>query len=487
MKKSLIFAIISLTFCTGLLAQNEVDALRYSYLIPGGTARYNAMGGSFGALGADPSVISFNPAGLGIYKSSEFSFSTGFALTQNYATINNNQASDFDFNFNINNISYINSINIKENSGLKSLNFGFAYNRLNNFNENIIIKNPVSVNSLTDWLAASGDRILWSDLGNKDQFYSKLAWETYLIDQNLPDTFSYVSAFAGKYGIEQTQSIYHSGNQGSYDFSLAANIEDKFFIGGSLGIASVKFTEMKRLEEVDINDSIIGFNALYFTEKLDTRGNGLNFKFGFLYSPIPWMRIGAGVHTPTFYKLRDEYSTKAESNFTDANKSLSESSPLGRFDYQLSTPFRANASLGLILAGQFLLNIDYDYLDYSKARLRSFDYGFYGENENIMKTYSQAHNLRLGLEYRMGGIAFRTGLAYFDSPFKSGHINQDSYYMTYNGGVGFRTNSLYFDIAYSFINNKINYYMYEGLGVDSPETLLKMHRHRLVLSLGFKF
>ena len=160
---------------------------------------------------------------------------------------------------------------------------------------------------------------------------------------------------------------------------------------------------------------------------------------------------------------------------------------MGRFDYELSTPFRANASLGFILASKFLINVDYDYLDYSKAKLRSFDYGFYTENKNIEKAFDQAHNLRLGLEYKIGGVALRTGVAYFDSPFKTGQVNQNAYYMTYNGGIGLRTNSMYFDIAYSYINNEINYYMYQGLGVDSSRTLLKLQRHRIVLSLGFKF
>ncbi|HQB22136.1 MAG TPA: hypothetical protein PLW23_07130, partial [Bacteroidales bacterium] len=156
MKKLLIITISVLISWTTLFAQNEIDALRYSYLIPGGTARYNAMGGSFGALGADLSVMSFNPAGLGVFRSSELTFSTGFVLTQNFATINDNRASDFDFNFNINNISYLSSIKLKQNNSLKALNFGFSYNRLNNFNENIIIENPKSVNSMTDWFAARG-------------------------------------------------------------------------------------------------------------------------------------------------------------------------------------------------------------------------------------------------------------------------------------------------------------------------------------------
>ncbi len=487
MKKILFIVLLSFLSFNFIFAQNEIDALRYSYLVPGGTARYNAMGGSFGALGADLSTMGFNPAGIGVYKSSEFTISTGFVLSQDFANINNNRSSDYDLNFNINNLSYLVSVPTSQTTGIKTVNIGVAYNRLNNFNENIYILNPNSENSFTDWLAAKGNRILYSDLGAKDQFYSKLAWETYLIDQNLPDTLSYISAFNGKYGIEQRQSIYQSGNQGTYDFAMSINVDDKVFIGGSLGIVSVNFKELKRLEEEDIYDSIPGFNYFSFKEKLETTGTGLNFKFGVLFAPIQWMRFGLGVHTPTFFKLKDNYSTQAESDFEDANKSLTENSPQGRFDYELSTPFRANASFGLILANSFLLNIDYEYLNYSKAKLRSFDYGFNTENLTIARVYNYATNLRLGLEYKLGILAFRAGAAYYDSPYKKGHINEDYKYLVYSGGIGFRTKSIYFDIAYSYIHNNRMYFMYEGLGVDSPETSILLQRHRLVTSLGFKF
>ena len=50
-----------------LFAQDDADLLRYSMLNPIGTARYNAMGGAFGALGANFTTLSTNPAGIGFY------------------------------------------------------------------------------------------------------------------------------------------------------------------------------------------------------------------------------------------------------------------------------------------------------------------------------------------------------------------------------------------------------------------------------------
>ena len=67
--------ILALTAAGIVSAQTDLDALRYSQSSLAGTARYISMGGAFGALGADMSSISTNPAGLGIYRRSEFSFS----------------------------------------------------------------------------------------------------------------------------------------------------------------------------------------------------------------------------------------------------------------------------------------------------------------------------------------------------------------------------------------------------------------------------
>ncbi len=63
-----------------LLAQNEIDALRYSQTGFGSTARSLAMGGAFGAPGADYSSLMINHAGIGVYKISEFTYSIVFNI-----------------------------------------------------------------------------------------------------------------------------------------------------------------------------------------------------------------------------------------------------------------------------------------------------------------------------------------------------------------------------------------------------------------------
>src|SRR5215210_7998194 len=55
-------------------AQDERDALRFSFLQPQGTARSIGFGSALGSVGGDFSSLSVNPAGIGIYKRSEITF-----------------------------------------------------------------------------------------------------------------------------------------------------------------------------------------------------------------------------------------------------------------------------------------------------------------------------------------------------------------------------------------------------------------------------
>ena len=67
--------LIALSFVlvnTGVFAQGIDDVVRYSQTNTGGTALSLGMGGATGAVGADFSNAASNPAGLGLFRQSEF-------------------------------------------------------------------------------------------------------------------------------------------------------------------------------------------------------------------------------------------------------------------------------------------------------------------------------------------------------------------------------------------------------------------------------
>ena len=83
MKRYLTFIILA--SCAIGSAQNINDALRYGTENLQGTARFQAMGGAFGALGGDLSSLNVNPAGSAVFNNSLFTVTGSNYHTNNDA------------------------------------------------------------------------------------------------------------------------------------------------------------------------------------------------------------------------------------------------------------------------------------------------------------------------------------------------------------------------------------------------------------------
>src|SRR6218665_630760 len=115
------------------MAQNEEDALLYSNILPGGTARSWGMGSAMGAVGADPVSASLNPAGFGLYNTSELSFTPAFEVNDAAALHYSTKASDTDTRLFLNNFSLMLSYPSKSGSDWRNSVFGISYDRQASF------------------------------------------------------------------------------------------------------------------------------------------------------------------------------------------------------------------------------------------------------------------------------------------------------------------------------------------------------------------
>ncbi len=107
--------------------------MRYAETPINGTARYMGMAGAFGALGGEAGAISDNPAGLGIYRNSEFAVTAKALIPVTQGSWQTTRQQD-DFNFCLNNVSFVLSfLNSEKEKGVLASNFGFGYNRLKHF------------------------------------------------------------------------------------------------------------------------------------------------------------------------------------------------------------------------------------------------------------------------------------------------------------------------------------------------------------------
>ena len=499
--KRLIYIITLLFFSfTVVFAQNEVDALRYSLTFYGGTARAVSMGGAFGALGGDFSAISYNPAGIGVYRSTELTFSPSLFYDNTSSNYLNSTFEDYKYNFNINNFGFVTTFKTNNDEGWVSTSLALGYNKLNNFNSRIRIEGICSNSSMLDYFASNATGYSEDNLYAFDE---ALAWETYLIDTVTGGIYEYATVLSlygdapeSTYGQNQRRTINTKGSMGEYIIAFGANYSHKLYLGATFGYRKLRYVEHSEQLESNFDDDssyaeILDLESFKYIQDLETRGQGYTFKLGFIYKPIDMLRIGGAIHLPTFYDLKDEYYTSLEANFAAGDSvnppNIYAESPFLEYDYSLTTPFKAIGSVALKIKKIALLSFDYEFIDYSTIRLRNGGdgYDFLDENDILQDCYKKSANIRTGAEVRLGPISLRGGYAFYGSPYRSSEVNKNANYSSFSGGIGFREKNVFFDIAYvNTIHNEryylYNHYLHDGAKFNSNDS-------KVLVTLGFKF
>ncbi len=478
---------------TSASTQNEIDALRYSMLNYGGTARFNSMAGAFGALGADISTLSTNPAGIAVYRKSEFTFTPGYSLSNADANYYGNTMEDNKYNVNINNIGWVGTIDLEdEDAGnWKKAHFGFAYNRINNFHNDIVIRGENQKNSLLDVFLSRANGVAPEELPS---FTSALAYQAYLLDPD-PDTLvpenTYVHALT-TYGVTQTKSVYRKGRMGETVITFGGNYDDRLYLGFTIGFPSIRFNEQSVHAEDVLNDSLVSLERFEYKQDLETRGLGVNFKFGVIGKVSDWMRVGATFHSPSWFSLTDEYTTVVESRFDDGSN-YEDASPLGQYGYRLHTPARVMGSVAFIIGKYGLLSAEYEFVDYTTAKLKSGNgefsdsYSFVNENLEIKNQYTATNNLRIGGEIRLQPFTIRGGVALYESPFDPNKdlVDNDASRTMYTFGVGYRNSEYFIDLAYSLTQWSEDYYLYDPVLI--PAASVNTSLSQVSATIGFRF
>jgi long-subunit fatty acid transport protein len=503
--KKILLTVFTIAGMISIASAQYVDqALIFSQQYFGSTARSKAMGNAFGALGGDFSSLSINPAGIGIYQKSEVSFSTNIVNQTNTETTYQGQsAEDRSSNFSIRNFGYVFSQpSVPNNSGIVSFNFGVGYSRINDFHQNIFTQAMNSPYSRMDAFAQNTNGINSSNLLQENNPYdnvpweSEMAWQTYLIDVSNPDqngmgdqykTFLFQNEL-----VNQFESINREGYINEYPLTFGANFNHKLYLGATFGMEDLYYSESKTYSETG------DFGRFDYMNYASTRGFGYNFKLGIIYRPTPALRLGAAFHTPTWYNINESYNSLMTSNLqnvsTDADGPHNEPTPLGNYDYKMESPLRFVGSLAYQFGTKGLISFDYEYVNYSQAKLRNGrdGYNFGSENQEISTIYNPVSNIRIGGELRAtDALSLRAGYELFGNPYKSvvngiSQPNTNFNFNTINGGLGYRFANVSLDLSYSY-GNRTNYmYMYQIDGVDVSPVKYHSLTHELVFTIAFK-
>jgi hypothetical protein len=482
MKK--ILALLTLaTLSSAAFAQNEADALRYSQSSYQGTARFSGMSGAYGAVGADFSCLSQNPAGIGLFRRSEFSITPLISTGKTESDYLGNSGLDSRSTFYLGNAGFVLATKLN-GSAFKQVQFGFGVNRTALFNNRFYAEGENNTNSLLDQYVKDANSS-GTNPDNLDGFGAGLAYDVNLIYQDTNNLWR--SDLLNNSTLFQTKSIETRGGMTETVISLGTNYNEKLFLGVTFGFPHINYEENSLYTEKDVNDNIPFLKSFDRTEYLYTKGNGFNFKIGFIYKPTEFLRIGGAFHTPTtFYGMHDSWGSGMTANFDQPPLSNSNatrfdaSSPDGYYDYELRTPLKAMGSIAFIIGQYGLVSADYEYIDYSTARLHAADYTFSEENGYIRSDYKSTGNLRLGTEWKYGIFAIRGGYSLYGSPYQG-----ESSFGQRTGfslGCGVREKDYFIDFAYNHSQSKNKYYLYSMAPAASATNFINSYS----LTLGFK-
>ncbi len=490
MKKILIIsAFISCCF-SAANAQSIFDALRYSQLEVGGTARTIGVGGGIGALGADFSVLSTNPAGMATYRRSEFVFTPTWYSSQTDALLRGD-ASNFvvsseKTNFNLNALGIV-FASRPTASDWKVTAFGIGFNKLANFNQRTFFEG-VSEGSITDRWLELAQGLTPSEL---DDFEAGLAYDGEAIYTDADDETLYYSDFDENEPVRKSQLIRQKGSVNELVFSFAGNYDEKLMMGLTLGVPILDYEEVKTYRETDPDDSNSVFEELEFSERVRTTGAGINLKMGLIYRFNQMVRMGVALHTPTGFALDDSYSTSLDYtyNFNGINRG-SANSPEGSFEYRLRTPWRFIGSLGLLFDKMGFLTAEVEWLDYTSAQFNfnqtnNIDDLEYEQelNDQIERELGSAVNVRLGGEFAWNILRLRAGYGIMGSPY----VDDDEYQSAISVGAGVREKSFFVDLAYRYTSDSGTYSPYLTSNAPEQTVAIDESKGKFMLTFGVKF
>jgi hypothetical protein len=454
-------------------------ALLFSRTTPGGSSRIQALGGTQTALGGDYSSAYSNPAGLGMFNRSEFSFTPSSKSIQTKTLFYGTETTESVPKFQLPGFGAVFNIPSGRSEGaFIGGSFAITFNKTNDYNGSTIYSGANTETSIIQSFIAQANG---DDTG---QFFEGspslppaynyntpvgLAYNNYLIgpastiDPDFPNDeyFTDVQYNFSEYLSDafQREEITTKGSSNQWNIAYGANFMDKIFVGGGIGISTIRYESKTLFSESYEVDPF--FDNLTLEETLTIRGSGINATIGAMFRPVNFLQLGLSYSTPTFYQMTEKYDAYMTSNWknfkyfenrdcegNECDKVLTKESAgtdIVTSEYNLTLPSKLSAGFALISKFGFLSG-DVEYTNPSNAKYTSDIDGisFREENDEIRSVLTSTFNYRVGAEYRLKMWRFRLGYSLQGNTFVNETDNQIN---TISGGVGVRMDKFYIDFA----------------------------------------
>jgi hypothetical protein len=503
-----------LVILLGLLSQYSIgqtpeDALKYSWFGQNGTARNQATGGVMGSLGGDITATFTNPAGLGLYKTGEFVLTPGFNFLNNKTNFRETAASNRKNAFNLGPTGFVFGFN--DNIGnWNSKALSLAVSRSANFNSNVFYKGENNYSSYSEQYAEeisrSGVDIEQASADTRLSIGSRMAAYTYLVDTaTINGTVQVVGIPEFLSNRLQQDSTTTRGGITDVALGLAGNMNDKFYLGGSLGLSIVNYQRNSVFKEFDpsnINNNY--FNSSVFDQQFSTKGVGVNLKLGMIVKPVDNIRLGLALHSPTFYALKDTYTASMTNDLENyvvgvrtVNLQTLTGDPSYLYKYDYVSPWRGMISASYVFREiedvtkqRGFISADVEYVNHKASTFTVADDGtsdtyYKTVNSTIDDIYKGAVNFKLGGELKFNTIMARAGYAFYGNPYTDPELKANRNFIS--GGVGYRDKGIFIDLTYVYAVNKDVQFPYRLADKANTFATIKGRGDNAILTVGFKF
>ena len=496
-----------------------------------GSARYVGMGGAMGALGADISVMSNNPAGIGMFRKSDVSFTLGGQI-QGDEPIDGESKGTFTFD----QAGLVFSFNT--DSEVRRVNFGFNYQKKANFNGNFLTGGITNGLSQVDQFAYLSNRWayekdgeLYFPSGSIHALFNEGLFGLYdRLDANGNTAYQY---FANDFPSSNfLYSRLASGSLQGFDFNISFNALDQYFFGLTLGIDHLDYSSQSVYSEYN------GGNGRYrIYQNQDIKGHGVNVKLGTIIRPNvdnPF-RFGLTLESPTFYVLNSISTISLmapNGDYQFAGVTAQRIGDDNYLEYNVRSPWKFRAALGSTYETWLAWDVEYEYAMYGAMKMGYPSDAYEGQsmamdkdkemNNQTKHTLKGVHNIRAGVEVKpLPQLAIRAGYNFFSAPYKkNASLNQDinSLAMEYTTstdymnlgaanilslGVGYHGKHFYADVAYKYRHQNAHFYAFDDtfatadadfvndnpnlVGAKLDRTGVIQDRHNIAVTLGVKF
>lgn len=488
--------------CLGVNAQNINDVLRYSIQEGQGTARFQAMGGAFGALGGDLSSLSVNPAGSSVFNYSQFTV-TGSNYNRNNDALYGSSTRNSETNsLELNQVGGV-FVFKSPSSPWKKIALAVNYDMVENFDNEFIVSGN-STDGIDNYFLNFAQGVPFGNLLLNDNEFIEEAYLRIGAQQGFDQQQAFLGYFGGLINpvdesdvngtnylsnalydnVNQTYFQTTNGYNSKFTVNFSGQYQESLHIGASLNFHSILYERLTTFDENGYNvDSPIQLTT--FDNLLRTEGEGFSFSVGAIARLNESIRIGGSYQSPTWYRLRDDTSQRINSDLADDDINFIDFNIVNLFEeYRIQTPGKITGSAAIVFGKDGLLSFDYGYQDFSQAELRpTTDPAFAAENDFIASQLGVVNSYRFGGEYRIEQVSLRGGYRIEESPYEDSNLIGEL--EGFSGGIGYDFGGSRLDLAFSRTEQDVNELFFEA-GADNNALVNRVNTN-LVLSYTLKF